>query len=179
MKKSSSFRRKREKRTDYRRRLKLLLSKKSRLVIRKSLKSITLQMIDYAPEGDKIIVSTNSKALSKLGWTQNTGNTCAAYLTGLVLGKKAKKAGIKEAILDIGFITSTPGSRVYAALKGVIDAGINIPAKKDVLPDEKRIHGEHIISYAEKKPGKFTKINPGLLKQEFENVERKIKENEQ
>ena len=40
------FRRRRENKTDYRRRLRLLVSRKQRLVIRKGLKNITAQIID-------------------------------------------------------------------------------------------------------------------------------------
>lgn len=171
------FRRKREKRTDYRRRLKLLLSKKPRLVIRKSIKSTTAQIINYTPEGDKVAASANSKSLAKLGWNQNTGNIPAAYLTGLMLGKKAKKAGIKEAVLDMGFTSSTKGSRIYAALKGVVDSGINVPTSQENLPDEKRIRGEHITSYEKQNPKNFTKTKPETLKEDFEKVRRAIEEN--
>lgn len=177
MSKGIPFKRKREKRTDYKRRLKLLLSKKTRIVIRKSLKSITIQAVNYAQEGDRIMAEANSKALKKLGWNQSTKNLPAAYLTGLLLGKKAKKAGIKEAILDIGFASSTKGSKIYAAVKGIAEAGIKVPVKEEILPDEKRISGEHIMTYGKQNPKNFTKTKPELLKEEFEKVKRKI-ENE-
>jgi len=171
------FRRKREKKTDYRQRLKLLLSNRPRLVVRKSLKRITAQIVEYTPDGDKVVAGVNSKALIKLGWNQNTGNTPAAYLTGLMLGKKAKKKGVSDAILDLGFKSSTKGSRVYATLKGVIDAGIKIPVKEDILPDDKRISGEHIIKYAAQNKNNFTKARPEQLKQAFEKVKKEIEKN--
>ena len=88
--KKVNYRRKREGKTNYKKRLKLLLSKKPRLVIRRSLNNISLQIIEYQTNGDKIIVGTNSSELKKMGWTANTGNIPAAYLTGLLLAKKAK-----------------------------------------------------------------------------------------
>jgi large subunit ribosomal protein L18 len=81
--------------------------------------------------------------LKKIGWTK-TGNVPAAYLTGLLAGKKAKEKNVTEAVLDLGLQTSTKGSRIYAALKGVLDAGINVPHSKDILPSEDRIIGKHI-----------------------------------
>jgi len=55
---------------------------------------------------------------------------------------------IKEAILDIGINTPNPGTRIFATLKGVVDAGVEIPCNEKMLPSEDRIKGEHIKSYA-------------------------------
>ena len=57
-----------------------------------------------------------------------------------------KKAGkMKEkAILDTGLIPNTKGSRVYAALKGISDSGINISFNDKVLPSNERIAGKNI-----------------------------------
>ena len=146
MKKSSYliyFKRRREKKTKYKKRLALLKSGETRLVIRRSLSNISVQFIDYKPEGDKTIVSAFSSELKKLGWNR-TGNIPAAYLTGLLAGKRAKDKKIEEAVLDLGLQTSTKGSRLYAALKGVLDAGVNVPHSKEILPIEERIKGKHI-----------------------------------
>ena len=137
------FRRRREKKTDYKKRLALLKSEKTRLIIRKSLSNITVQFVEFKPEGDKTIACAFSTELKKLGMKQ-TGNTPAAYLTGLLAGKKAKEKKIGEAILDLGLQTSTKGSRIYAALKGVLDSGINVPHSEEILPSEDRICGKHI-----------------------------------
>ncbi|NOZ81572.1 MAG: 50S ribosomal protein L18 [Candidatus Micrarchaeota archaeon] len=136
-------RRRREKKTDYRKRLKLLKSGKIRLVVRKSLKHMRVQFIEYAENGDRVVASAFSKELEKMGWKWNCGNVPAAYLTGLLAGIRA--AGkIKEAILDTGLQVSTKGSRIYAALKGVLDSGIHIPHSPEILPSEDRILGKHI-----------------------------------
>ena len=146
---SLSFKRKREGKTHYKKRLKILLSNKFRLVVRKSLNGIKASIVKYDPKGDKIIFTVDSKTLGKFGWKGNTGNLPSAYLTGMIAGKKAVQSGVKEAILDIGMNNSTKGSRLYAALAGALDAGMEIPSNMEVLPPKERISGEHISQYAE------------------------------
>ncbi len=133
---------KRTGKTNYHKRLRLLMSGKPRLVIRKSLTNMTTQIVKYGPEGDKVDLCAHSSELKKFGWNKNKGNIPSAYLTGLLLGIKAKKKGIDNLILDIG--VQKPGQRIYAVLKGAVDAGLNIPHSEDILPDEKRVRGEHI-----------------------------------
>ena len=60
------------------------------------------------------------------------------------MGKAAVAAGSSEAVLDIGLAASTRGGRVYAALKGMSDAGLEIPHSDDVYPDEDRLNGAHV-----------------------------------
>ncbi len=151
--------------TNYRKRLKLLLSGKPRLIIRKSLRYITAQIAEFDPKGDRIIVAATSKELKKFGWKFACDNTPAAYLTGLLIGKKALEKGIKEAVLDMGLHRPTKGCRIFAALKGAIDAGLKIPAGKDIFPSEDRIKGIHIAKYLEKFKD---------MPQVFEEVKRKI-----
>jgi large subunit ribosomal protein L18 len=145
------FRRRREKKTNYKKRLALIKSGKVRVVIRKRLKNISVQFISYNPKGDETIASGFSTELKKFGWDVSRGNLPAAYLTGFLAGKRAKEKNIKEAILDIGLQTSTKGSRIYAALKGVLDAGVNVPHSPDILPSEERIKGKHISEDVVKK----------------------------
>ena len=52
--------------------------------------------------------------------------------------------GIDEGIADIGLHASTKGNRIYAAIKGVVDSGVNVPCGEEIFPDEERIRGEHI-----------------------------------
>jgi large subunit ribosomal protein L18 len=138
------FRRRREGKTNYRKRLKLLLSGKPRLVYRKTLKYIIGQIIEFDKKGDKTLVGITSKILQKYGWKFACDNTPASYLTGYLLGKMALFKGIKEAILDIGLYTSTKGGRMYAFAKGAIDAGLNVPCSEEMFPSEDRIKGLHI-----------------------------------
>lgn len=145
------FRRRKEGKTDYKARKALLLSGKPRLVARGSLKNIVIQIVVAKPSGDKVAVSAHSRELAKqYGWKAPRGNLPAAYLTGLLCGLKAKAKGVKEAILDMGLCSPSKGARGFAVLKGVLDAGVNVPHSEERFPEEKRIRGEHIAEYAEK-----------------------------
>src|SRR3989338_5422422 len=143
------FRRKREGRTYYKKRIKIIMSGKYRFVVRKSLRNLYASIVEYTPKGDKVIISVSSKSLNKLGWKGETGNLPSAYLTGLLAGKKSLEKGVKEAVLDIGFNNSVKGSRLYAALAGALDSGLKIPADIEVLPTKERISGSHISAYAQ------------------------------
>ena len=68
----------------------------------------------------------------------------ASYLVGYALGKAAITAGHNSAVLDIGLSASTSGSRVFAALKGMVDAGMEIPHSDEIFPSDERIEGNHI-----------------------------------
>jgi large subunit ribosomal protein L18 len=179
------FRRKREGRTNYKKRLHILMSNKPRLVVRKSLKNVQAIIVNYAPEGDKIILSANSKELEKMGWKFNKGNVPAAYLTGLLLGEKAKKEGINELVLDIGLNASVKGSRIYAVLAGVLDSNLKIAHDPKMLPSKERLMGKHISDFASKLKGNgfFEKQFSGYAKKDidpvnivryFENVKNNI-----
>lgn len=156
------LRRRREGKTDYRKRKALILSGKPRLVVRTSLKNVVAQVVAAEPEGDKVIVSAHSKQLEDFGWKASRGNVPAAYLTGLLCGLKAKSKGIDEAVLDIGLHSPSKGARVFAALKGFLDAEIEVQHSEEKLPDDKRISGEHIAEYA-----KILASNPESYQSKF------------
>ena len=158
------MKKKRLARTNYRKRLQLLSSGKPRLVVRKTLRHILLQLVIYEEEGDKILLSANSKELLKKGWTAFTGNIPAAYLTGLLFATKIKKAGVNAMVVDTGFHTSVYGSRIYAALKGVLDGGVAINVDKKIFPSDDRIMGKHIEQHAEKST-QFTKSSAKISSQ--------------
>ncbi|MDH5460351.1 MAG: 50S ribosomal protein L18 [Candidatus Bathyarchaeota archaeon] len=181
------FRRRREGKTDYRARKALVLSGKPRLVVRGSLKNMIAQIIVAKPHGDEAILSAHGGELAKkYGWKAPRGGLPAAYLTGLLCGLKAKAEGVKEAILDTGLHSPTKGARVFAVLKGVLDAGLNVPHSEEKLPDEKRIKGEHIAEYAqslasnsEEYQARFSKyleqkLSPEKLPKHFEQVKKGI-----
>ena len=145
------FRRRREGKTNYRKRLALLKSGKPRVIVRKSNKNIRVQFAIYNSKGDIIITSAMASDLKKYGWNNSFSNTPAAYLTGFLAGKKAYRKGIEEGVLDIGIQAPRKGAKVFAALKGVIDAGIDVPYGEEILPSEDRLYGKHIDeSLAEK-----------------------------
>ena len=143
--------RKREKKTDYKLRTNLLKSDKPRLVIKKSLRYILLQLIKSENSQDKVIISLTSKELKKIGWEYDLKNIPSSYLTGLLFGRKALKNNIHEAVLDLGLQKSIIKSRIYSALKGCIDAGLKVPHNPKIFPEEKRIKGAHINKDIEKK----------------------------
>lgn len=152
------FRRKREGRTNYKKRLKLLSSGKTRLVVRKSLQGTYASMVQYSDKGDKVVASASPQELRKIGWQFGCGNVPSAYLVGLLLGQKAKKVGVTEAILDSGLHSPVKKSRVYAALAGVVDSGVIVPHSVEVLPQKDRLEGKHIALYASQNPqgGQFS-----------------------
>lgn len=144
-----SFRRRKDGKTDYHKRLKLLKSRKLRVVIRASNDHIRVQIIQSKLGGDKVLISTFSKELtSKYGWNANTGNIPAAYLTGYLAGLRAKNKNIQDGIFDLGIFYHR--NRVLAACKGLVDTGINIPYREEFFPKslENRIKGIHIEDYA-------------------------------
>lgn len=131
--------------TDYQLRLRLLKSRKTRAVFRRSNNNTVVQLVDYATEGDKIITSARSTDLKKFGYSLHTGNLVAAYLTGLLAGKRAKKSGFDgECVVDLGLQRSLYGNRLYAAVKGLVDSGINVRVSDVVYPDESRLDGSHL-----------------------------------
>ncbi len=138
------FRRERELKTDYRKRLALLKSKGARLIVRVTNKNVSCQFVIHGETGDKVLASGSSTELVKLGWAGARGNTPAAYLTGYLCGKKGKKANVKSAILDLGFQSIVKGSNVFAALKGAVDAGVEIPHDESIIPAQERLEGAHI-----------------------------------
>ncbi len=182
------FRRRREGKTNYHKRLKLLKSKKPRLVVRKSLNHHIAQIIVYDPKGDRTVVSAHTRELIRdFGWKGHCGNTPSAYLLGLLIGYKAKQAGVEEAILDIGLHPPTRGSSVFAVLKGAVDAGLNVPHSEEIFPEDYRIRGEHVANYAKALKeedealyrrqfgGYLAKgLEPEKLPEHFEEVKAKI-----
>ncbi len=138
------FRRRREGKTDYRYRLRLLKSGLPRAVFRRSSRYITVQVVEYDREGDKITAHSNSMELKKYGWSGSFSSTPAAYLTGYLTGKKALKKGVKEAVFDMGIYVPSKGCRAFAGLRGLVDAGMEIPHGESEMPDDDRIKGAHL-----------------------------------
>ncbi|MCD1293494.1 50S ribosomal protein L18 [Methanocella sp. CWC-04] len=172
-----AFRRRREGKTDYHQRLKLIVSKKPRLVVRKTLNQIIAQVIIAKPDGDYVLASATSKDLTKdFDYKGATKNTSAAYLTGMLAGFRALEAGVEEAVLDAGLATNRKGSRVYAALKGAIDAGLEIPCDEEIFPSDERIRGEHVAGNSESSFSEYEKrgLKASDLPAHFDEVKNKI-----
>ncbi|MFT4312779.1 MAG: 50S ribosomal protein L18 [Candidatus Woesearchaeota archaeon] len=141
-------RRRREGRTNYDRRLKLLVSRKARLVVRRTLKGMSAQIVQYTPDGDKVIFAAKSSELKKYGLPVVNGNIPVAYLTGLLLAQKAKSFS-GELIVDYGVRYLTAQSRLFALTKGAIDGGLQIISGDDFFPEDDLCAGKNIESFAE------------------------------
>lgn len=181
------YRRRREAKTDYKARRILATSERPRFVVRPSNKAITIQVVESRVEGDSVLTQASSGELGKYGWLGGSKNTPAAYLLGLIAGRKALKEGIEEANLDLGLLNPARGSRIFASVKGALDAGLEIPCDGDVIPEPSRIRGEKISEYAESlvDPLDYERMFSGYLKrglrpqslpEHFDTVKTKIEE---
>ena len=136
-------------------------SKKYRLVVRKTCSKIICQIIFSTMTGDRVLCAAESAELKAHGLTAGLTNYSAAYCTGLLLARRLlKQVGLAEmykstatingdyfnvdedvqdkrpfkALLDVGIARTTTGARVFGALKGACDGGINIPHKTKRFP---------------------------------------------
>ncbi len=137
------FRRRREGRTNYVKRLALLKSGLPRLVIRKSNSGVIVQLVEFSEKGDKTIAQATTNELVKFGAKPNRNVPCA-YLAGYLLGRKATAKGIKLFIADFGLHTASKGGILFAVVKGAIDGGLKSQVGEEKLPSQDRINGKHI-----------------------------------
>ena len=148
---------------------------------------VICQIIRAEIIGDKIITHATSEELPRYGLKVGLKNYAAAYCTGLLCARRTlQKMGLDEtyegvgdevdgevfnqeadgdmrpftANLDVGIKSTTTGARIFAALKGAVDGGLNVPhsekrfvgydreEKKYNAEDMKdRIFGEHVAEY--------------------------------
>jgi len=188
------FKRRREGKTDYYARKRLIFQDKNkyntpkyRLIVRLSNKDITCQIAYARIEGDKIVCASYSHELPKYGIKVGLTNYAAAYCTGLLvarrilhkLGLDSLYAGCTEVTgeeynveplddgpgafrcyLDVGLSRTTTGARVFGAMKGAVDGGLNIPHSVKRFPGysaetksfnaevhRAHIFGQHVADY--------------------------------
>lgn len=250
------YRRRREGKTDYRARKRLITqdknkynSPKYRLVVRFTNKHCICQIVYSEIVGDKVMAHANSAELPRYGLKSGLKNYSAAYCTGLLVARRLlKKLGLDEiykgnltfgdddedeeeeyspevvsteynkrtyfveelnddknpfrALLDVGIITTSTGSRVFGALKGATDGGLDIPHSEKRFPGydrdakeydadvhKERIFGEHVAEYmrylieedASKYKTHFKEylaedIEPDDMEELYQNVHKKIRE---
>lgn len=139
---SQILRRLREEKTNYRKRKTMLMGKRPFITVQITNENTQVQIHTPEMTGDKVIASAHSHYLLKKGWKGSRKNIPAAYLTGYLAGKKAVGKGSKSAILYTG--TRRYTQRMAAVLKGVVDAGLEIPADPESFPPEERITGQHL-----------------------------------
>jgi large subunit ribosomal protein L5e len=154
------FRRRREGKTDYYARKRLIFQAKNkynapkyRFVVRITNRKVMCQLAYSKIEGDRVIAHAYSNELPKYGVSQGLTNYAACYCTGLLLARRQlTKLGLADsfvgntavgekyqqqpsaegrrpfkALLDIGLVRTTTGARVFAAMKGASDGGLNVP----------------------------------------------------
>jgi len=139
---SKILRRLREEKTNYRKRGTMLMGKRDFITVHISNQNTQVQILTPGMTGDKVVSSAHSRYLIDKGWKGSRKSVPAAYLTGYLAGKKAISKGTNDAILYTG--TKRYTQRMAAALKGIIDAGLKVPASEETFPSEDRINGEHL-----------------------------------
>ncbi len=139
---SKILRRLREKKTNYKKRGTMLMGKRDFITVNITNENTQVQILTPGMIGDKVVASAHSRYLLKKGWKGSRKSVPAAYLTGYLAGKKAIGKGAKGAIMYTGTRKFT--QRMAAALKGIIDAGLEVPADPETFPDDERINGEHL-----------------------------------
>jgi len=139
---SKILRRLREEKTNYKKRGTMLMGKRDFITVNITNENTQVQILKPGMTGDKVLASAHSRYLLEKGWKGSRKSVPAAYLTGYLAGKKALGQGAKDAILYTG--TRRYTQRMAAALKGVIDAGVKVPADEETFPPEDRINGEHL-----------------------------------
>ena len=139
-------RRRLEAKTNYSKRIKLLKGNSPRIVFRKSNKYILAQFVESKEAQDKIKFGITSKKLLDYGWPKEAVNSLktlpASYLTGFLMGNKVSDK--EKVIVDFGMNRNVHKSKVYAFIKGLVDAGIDVTEKENIFPDKERLEGKHL-----------------------------------
>ena len=139
---SKILRRLREGKTNYKKRGTMLTGKRDFITVNITNQNTQVQILTPGMTGDKVIASAHSRYLLEKGWKGSRKSVPAAYLTGYLAGKKALGQGAKDAIMYTG--TRRYTQRMAAALKGIVDAGVKVPADEKTFPPNERINGEHL-----------------------------------
>ena len=158
------FRRRREGRTDYRVRLKLLKSGRTRAVVRISERRVRVALVEFDPTGDRVVAAADSAELGGIEFPRTSlSSTPAAYLTAYLAGLRAKASGTEEAVLDLGIRHPTAGGRLSAALKGLLDSGLDIPHGGEGFPPADRLNGTHLPKALPQPLEAYKQKLPGLV----------------
>jgi large subunit ribosomal protein L18 len=141
-------RRRRENKTDYDIRMKLLKGEIPRVLFRKTNRYILAEYITSEEAQDNVIMGTSSRILLKYGWPEDRVGSLksipASYLTGFLFGKKIIEKKLQTPVLDMGMIRNVSKSKVFSFIKGLIDAGVKIKCKEEFFPSEGRINGKDL-----------------------------------
>lgn len=169
-------RRRKENKTDYLKRLKLLKGEKPRIVFRKTNRYIISEYTESKEAQDKVIIGFDSRKLNEYGWPKDAQGSLksitASYLTGYLMGKTIIKQKLENPIVDTGMNRMLHKNKIYAFIKGLIDSGIKIICKKECFPEEARIEGKHLTNKIPFHEIKLKIDNGVLLKKEPTMVEK-------
>ncbi|GFY99461.1 ribosomal protein L5 [Actinidia rufa] len=223
------YKRRREGKTDYRARIRLINQDKNkyntpkyRFVVRFTNKDIVAQIVSASIAGDMVLAAAYAHELPHYGLDTGLTNYAAAYCTGLLLARRVLKRlemddeyqGNVEAtgedfsvepaesrrpfraLLDVGLIRTTTGNRIFGALKGALDGGLDIPhsdkrfagfgkdsKQLDTDVHRKYIYGGHVAAYMgtlmEDEPEKYQThfsryIKKGIEPESIEEVYKKV-----
>jgi len=163
-------------------------SPRYRMVVRITNKDVICQIVRSKIVGDETICCAYAHELPKFGIKYGLTNYSACYATGLLCARRLlKKLGLDDAyegqteidgemflvehedgprpftaVLDVGLVRTTTGNRVFGALKGAVDGGLNIPHSEKRFPGydregkdfdaethKKYIFGGHVAEYME------------------------------
>ena len=120
----------------------MLMSKRAFISINVTNENAQVQVLKPEISGDKVIASAHSRFLLKDGWKGSRKNIPALYLTGYYAGKKALSKGASDAIVYSG--TRKYTQRMAAAVKGLVDSGLQVPSSEETFPPEERLNGDHL-----------------------------------
>jgi len=171
------FKRRREAKTDYGARKRLILQDKNkyktpkyRFVVRRTHRDIICQIFSADLTHDVCLAVAYAHELPRYGIKLGLTNYAAAYATGLLLARRVNnKFGLDyegkpelsgddynveddaegkekapfKALLDVGLQRTTTGARVFGALKGACDGGLNIPHNNRRFPGTTKEAGEY------------------------------------
>jgi len=197
------YRRRRECKTDYYARKRLITQDKNkyktpkyRFVVRVTNKDISCQIIAADLTHDVVLAAAYAHELPRYGIRLGFTNYAAAYATGLLLARRINKKfnltyegnteingedynveaaeeGAKpfRALLDVGLARTTSGARVFGALKGATDGGVDIPHNDHRFPGSKREGGEWSTSPETHRSYIFAQHVSDYMKQLAENDE--------
>jgi large subunit ribosomal protein L18 len=161
---SVPYKRKRENKTNYKKRLSAVKSANPRLVVRKTNLRMIAQIVKYEETGDKTLVFASNNSLKDYGYANAPKNLAVSYLLGYLIGKLAQKLKIKEAVLDMGLNINTKGNRIFAVLAGAVKSGLNIAHDEKVFPSADRLIGKHIKGF-----------DPKIIETVMANIDSKVK----
>jgi large subunit ribosomal protein L18 len=118
------------------------------MVFRRTNRYIIAQYVESSEAQDKVVFGVSSKNLLKHGWPENAKGSLksisASYLTGYLAGKEIQNKNLETPIVDFGMLRTLHKTKVYAFLKGIIDAGIEISCDEKCFPEDERINSEHM-----------------------------------